>query len=106
MALQSITDITIVDDNNITIAIENPNAEFIQNFAAAWGIVFAQHVMEQEGGMNGPDRVVGTGPFIIDDAEMAEFVTSRSNPDYFLMAPDGDPFPNLDEMTSVALSER
>ncbi len=105
LALQSITDITIVDDNNITIAIENPNAEFIQNFAAAWGIVFAQHVMEQEGGMNGPDRVVGTGPFIIDDAEMAEFVTSRSNPDYFLMAPDGDPFPYLDEMTSVALSD-
>ncbi len=105
LALQSITDITIVDDNNITIEIENPNAEFIQNFAAAWGIVFAQHVMEQEGGMNGPDRVVGTGPFIIDEAEMEEFVTSRSNPDYFLMAPDGDPFPYLDEMTTVALSD-
>ena len=105
LALQSITDITIVDDNNITIEIENPNAEFIQNFAAAWGIVFAQHVMEQEGGMNGPDRVVGTGPFIIDEAEMEEFVTSRSNPDYFLTAPDGDPFPYLDEMTTVALSD-
>ena len=105
LALQSITDITIVDDNTITIEIENPNAEFIQNFAAAWGIVFAQHVMEQEGGMNGPDRVVGTGPFIIDEAEMEEFVTSRSNPDYFLDAPDGDPFPYLDEMTTVALSD-
>ena len=105
LALQSITDITIVDDNTITIEIENPNVEFIQNFAAAWGIVFAQHVMEQEGGMKGPDRVVGTGPFIIDEAEMEEFVTSRSNPDYFIDAPDGDPFPYLDEMTTVALSD-
>ena len=104
-ALLTITDITIVDDNTITIGYENTNAEFIQNFAAAWGIVLAPHVMELEGGMNGPDRVVGTGPFIIDDADMAEFVTSLRNPDYFLMAPDGDPFPYLDEMTSVALSD-
>ena len=104
-ALLTITDITIVDDNTITIAYENTNAEFIQNFAAAWGIVLAPHVMEQEGGMNGPDRVVGTGPFIIDEAEMEEFVTSRNNPDYFLNAPDGNPFPYLDKMTSVALSD-
>jgi peptide/nickel transport system substrate-binding protein len=104
-ALLTITEITIVDDDTITIAYENTNAEFIQNFAAAWGIVLAPHVMEQEGGMNGPDRVVGTGPFIIDEAEMEEFVTSRRNPEYFLTAPDGDLFPYLDEMTSVALSD-
>ncbi len=55
--------------------------------------------------MNGPDRVVGTGPFIIDEAEMEEFVTSRRNPDYFLTASDGDSFPYLDEFTSVALSD-
>ena len=104
-ALLTITDITIVDDNTITIAYENTNADFIQNFAAAWGIVLAPHVMEQEGGMNSAERVVGTGPFVLDEAEMEEFVTSRSNPDYFLIAPDGDPYPYLDEMTSVALSD-
>ena len=104
-ALLTITDITIVDDNTITIAYENTNADFIQNFAAAWGIVLAPHVMEQEGGMNSAERVVGTGPFVLEEAEMEEFVTSRSNPDYFLIAPDGDPYPYLDEMTSVALSD-
>ena len=104
-ALLTITDITIVDDNTITIAYENTNADFIQNFAAAWGIVLAPHVMEQEGGMNSAERVVGTGPFVLEEAEMEEFVTSRGNPDYFLIAPDGDPYPYLDEMTSVALSD-
>ncbi len=48
-ALKSITEITLVDDHTITIAYENTNAEFIQNFAAAWGIVLAPHVMEKKG---------------------------------------------------------
>ena len=55
--------------------------------------------------MNSAERVVGTGPFILDEAEMEEFVTSRSNPDYYLNASDGSPFPYLDSVTTVALSD-
>ncbi len=103
-ALKSITDISVAGDE-VIISYENTNADFIQNFAGAWGIVLAPHVMEQEGGMNGPDRVVGTGPFVLEEAEMEEFVRSRRNPDYFLEAPDGDSYPYLDGVTSVALSD-
>lgn len=103
-ALKTITDISIAGDQ-VIIAYESTNAELIQNFAGAWGIVLAPHVMELEGGMNSAERVVGTGPFILDEAEMEEFVTSKSNPDYYLNASDGSPFPYLDSVTTVALSD-
>ena len=94
-----------VSGQEITFKLESPNVDFLQDLASIWSIVVPEAVASQEGGINDPDRIIGTGPFSLTEAEADSFITSTKNPDYFLEAPDGDMFPYLDTMTTVAIPD-
>ena len=101
---QSVESIT-VSGQEITFKLESPNVDFLQDLASIWAIIVPEAVASQEGGINDPDRIIGTGPFMLSEAEADSFITSKKNPDYFLEAPDGDMFPYLDTLTTVAIPD-
>ena len=48
---------------------------------------------------------VGTGPFVFSDYNPDDNFVVTTNPDYWLEAPDGEPYPYLDEIEFVVQSE-
>ncbi len=101
LLLDSIT----ANGNEIEFKLQTPDVDFLQSFAGAWGIILPKHVLEMEGGLNGPDRIIGTGPYMMGEQELDSFITTPSNPDFYIDAPDGDPFPYLDSITTVSLPD-
>ena len=64
-----------------------------------------KHVLELEGGIKAPERLLGTGAFKVKDTERYSFVASEADPDYFHMAPDGDLFQLLDLVTTIQFND-
>lgn len=93
------------DGNKVVFKLANSDVDFLQNFAGAWGIILPKHVVTQEGGLNGADRIVGTGPFVMGETTLDQFMTTVRNPDFYLKAPDGSPFPYLDKVTTISLPD-
>ena len=100
-SLESIT----VDGNDVIFKIPSSDVDFIQSFAGAWGIILPKHVLEMEGGLNGADRIVGSGPYVMGETELESFITTTANPDFYMMGDDGKPLPYLDSITTISLPE-
>lgn len=93
------------DGNKVVFTLADADVDFLLNFAGAWGIILPKHVVTMEGGLNGPDRVIGTGPYMMGKTTLNEFITTERNPNFYLQAPDGSPFPYLDRVTTVSLND-
>ncbi len=93
------------DGNKVIFTLTDPDVDFLLNFAGAWGIILPKHVVSQEGGLNGADRIVGTGPFMMGETTLDQFITTVRNPEFYLSAPDGSPFPYLDKVTTISLPD-
>jgi len=101
LLLESIT----ASGDQVIFKLQSPDVDFLQNFAGAWGIILPKHVLEMEGGLNGPDRIIGSGPYVMGEQELESFITTPKNPDFYKMAPDGKPYPYLDKITTVSLPD-
>lgn len=101
----AITSVDKVDDATLKITIKSPSVDFVEDLADSWHLILPKHVLELEGGVNAPERVIGTGPFMLKKAERDNFIESERNPSYFRTTPDGKPFPYLDQVTSVAFGD-
>ena len=95
----NITGTEKLDEQTLNISLEGPNVDFLLDLADAWHIMVPEHIVQMEGGINSSERLIGTGPFVLKDAERDSFDTSEANPNYFLTAPDGNPYPYLDLVT-------
>ena len=95
----NITGTEKLDEQSLSISLEGPNVDFLLDLADAWHIIVPEHIVQMEGGINSSERLIGTGPFVLKDAERDSFDTSEANPNYFLTAPDGKPYPYLDLVT-------
>ena len=66
-----------------------------------------QHILEaNESTIPRWQDVIGTGPYKITDAEDGISVDAEKNVDYFRDAPDGSPYPYLDRVTSINVTEQ
>ena len=100
---RSITDVTAIDSETLKIDIEATNVGFLLELADPWHIMVPRHIAED--GIDAPEKVIGTGPWVIDTFERDNFVSSVPNPNYHRDAPDGSPFPYLDAITSIQFPE-
>ena len=94
-----------IDDTTFKVNLKQPSADFLLDLADGWHIMLPKHILEMEGGINSPDRLIGTGSFRVKDTERDSFVLSEANPDYFRNAPDGDPYPYLDLVTTIQFTD-
>ncbi len=99
--LESIT----ASGDQVVFKLQSADVDFLQNFAGAWGIILPKHVLEMEGGLNGPDRIIGSGPYVMGEQELEAFITTPANPNFYKIAPDGKPYPYLDKITTVSLPD-
>jgi peptide/nickel transport system substrate-binding protein len=96
---KSITDVSAVGSDSIKITIDATNVGFLLELADPWHIIVPRHIAES--GIDDGDKIVGTGPWMLDTFERDNFVKSKPNPNYHRNAPDGSPFPYLDSITSI-----
>lgn len=101
----AISNVEKIDDSTLTVRIKSPSVDFLEDLADSWHLILPKHVLELEGGVDRPERIIGTGPFKLSRAERDNFIESERNPNYFRKAPDGQPFPYLDKVTSVAFGD-
>jgi len=100
---KSITSVASVGSDQIKITIGATNVGFLLELADPWHIIVPRHIAE--GGIDSAEKVIGTGPWMVDSFERDNFVTSEPNPDYHRDAPDGSPFPYLDTITSIQIPD-
>ena len=94
-----------VDDLTMTITLTNSTSRILAALADSWHIMLPEHVLTPAGGnLSDPEQVIGTGPFMMDSYEVGNNVITIANPDYFVDAPDGNPFPLLDKITGIAFA--
>ncbi len=102
-AFRGIESVESVDDLTVRFNLASPNVDFLQELASTWAIVAPRNIAGGEGGINAADEIIGTGPFMLTDSEEDSFIRSDANRDYHLIAPDGQPFPYLDSITTVVI---
>ena len=66
------------EGNKVVFTLSDPDVDFMLNFAGAWGIILPEHVVATQG-LEGPEQIVGTGPFVIGKNTLQEFITSYSD---------------------------
>ena len=96
-----------VDDHTLRISLSAPFGDFIAESANQWHAMIPKHVLEaNENTIPRWQDLIGTGPYKVTDAEDGISVDSEKNVDYFRDAPDGDPYPYLDRVTSIVIVEQ
>ncbi len=102
-AFRGIESVEGVDDLTVRFNLASPNVDFLQELGSTWAIVAPRNIAGGEGGINASDEIIGTGPFVLADAEEDSFIRSEAYSNYHLIAPDGQPFPYLDQITTVVI---
>ncbi len=94
-----------IDEHKMSISMTNPTSRILAALADSWHIMLPEHVLAPVGGkLTDADQVIGTGAFKMEGFEVGNSVTTVANPDYFVDAPDGSPYPLLDKMTGIAFA--
>ncbi|HYF45270.1 MAG TPA: ABC transporter substrate-binding protein [Acidimicrobiales bacterium] len=105
-ALQAITGVEKVDEMAIRISMETPWVNFPVYFAAQPGYIASPTwLADVDAGQAEADEPVGTGPFVFEEYNSGDNFLMSRNPDYWLEAPDGQPYPYLDEIEFVVQEE-
>ncbi len=105
-ALQAITDVTKVDDMSVLITTETPWVDLPVYFAGQPGYIASPTWLAAvDDGSAEATEPVGTGPFVFAEYHPGNNFRMTANPDYWLEAPDGQPYPYLDEIEFVVQEE-
>jgi peptide/nickel transport system substrate-binding protein len=105
-ALQAITDVERIDQMSIRITTETPWTNFPLYFAAQPGYVASPTWLAAvDAGEAEETEPVGTGPFVFAEYSPGSTFRMTRNEDYWLEAPDGEPYPYLDEIEFVVQEE-
>ncbi len=94
---QNLTDVAVVDDMTVKVTTEKPWVAFPAYLFASGrlGIMAQSQLDDQE---SCDRKLVGTGPFKQKSWRVNQEFVAEKNPDYWQEAPDGKPYPYLDEI--------
>jgi peptide/nickel transport system substrate-binding protein len=94
-----------LDAQTLKITMKSPTSRILAALADSWHIILPKHVLEPAGGvLSQPEQVIGTGAFKMEDWVVGNSVVTVANPDYFVDAPDGSPYPFLDKITGISFA--
>ncbi|MGM9661902.1 MAG: ABC transporter substrate-binding protein [Oscillospiraceae bacterium] len=90
-AYKYLEDVEIVDDYTVIYHFSQADASLLSTMCSGnYGGIFAKHAYEKYGDEYGtsPDKIVGTGAYVVTDWEENVSVTFEAREDYFMGAPD------------------
>lgn len=101
-----VDDMEKIDDLTMKIITTKPTSRILPALADSWHIMLPKHIVDVgDGKLTQPDQVIGTGAFKLTSWEVGNSVVTERNPDYFVDAPDGSPYPLLDKLTGIAFAD-
>ena len=96
-SLSNVASIEALDESTVQITLAEESAEFLAGLALFSNAIFPQAAYEAAGT---PEeffkKPIGTGPFMVEDWVVGEYMDLKANPDYWEMGEDGQPLPYLD----------
>ncbi len=105
-SLANTESIEAVDESTVQITLAEKSAEFLAGLALFSNGIFPQAAYEAAGS---PEeffkKPIGTGPFMVDDWVVGEYIVLKKNPNYWEMGEDGQPLPYLDEVRLTQVPE-
>jgi peptide/nickel transport system substrate-binding protein len=105
-ALKAINDVEKVDAMTVKITTDTPWVNFPVYFAAQPGYVASPTWLAAvDDGTAEATEPVGTGPFEFAEYNAGDNFRMTKNPNYWLLAPDGEPYPYLDEINFIVQEE-
>ncbi len=96
------------DGENVKITLKEQSSEFLSDMALFSNEIVPQKAVEAAGKdgdtYNFFKKPIGTGPFMVTDWVVGDYMTLKKNPNYWEMGADGQPLPYLDgvEIKQVA----
>lgn len=106
-SLANAKEIEAVDEDSLTITLAEESAEFLAGLALFSNGIFPKDAFEAAGSAEEffQNVHIGTGPFMIDDWVVGEYMVLKKNPYYWEMGEDGEPLPYLDEVRMTQVPE-
>lgn len=80
--LTMVDSIEAVDEHTVVFRLQHSYPAFLDILATGWMLVLPKHVLEQPGGLT--DKVVGTGPFMLDRYRPGVSIDLIRNPNYHI----------------------
>ena len=85
ISFATIDSIETPNDTTVTIKTKAPTAPFLDFLGGAFGSIISQTLVDQSTDeMNSPDKLIGSGPFVLQNFTPLKTVQVRKNPDWFL----------------------
>ena len=105
-AIQAVNNVEKIDDMSVVISTDTPWVDFPVYFAAQPGYVASPTWLAAvDAGTAEATEPVGTGPFVFAEYNPGDNFRMTKNEDYWLEAPDGQPYPYLDELEFLVQEE-
>jgi len=106
-SLANVDTIEAIDESTVEITLKEASAQFLSGLALFSNGIFPKDAFEaaespEEFFLNTP---IGTGPFMVGDWLVGEFMVLEKNPYYWEEGEDGEPLPYLDEVRLVQVGE-
>lgn len=102
--LAEATGIDKVDDTTVKITLKTKVASFLPRMAINNNAIFPKEEIDKVG-QNEFTQPIGTGPFVVKEWVRNDHLTLDKNPNYWEMAPDGKPYPYLDQLVFKQVGE-
>jgi len=105
-AIQAVNNVEKIDDMSVLISVDTPWVNFPVYFAAQPGYVASPTWLAAvDADPTLATEPVGTGPFVFAEYNPGDNFRMTRNEDYWLEAPDGQPYPYLDELEFLVQEE-
>ncbi|MGB6837714.1 MAG: ABC transporter substrate-binding protein, partial [Dehalococcoidia bacterium] len=80
---ESVDKIELIDDLTLRITTKGPIAAFINYLADRNAAIVPKELVDENDDMNHPDKMIGSGPFILDELKAVQHVKCSRNPEWF-----------------------
>jgi peptide/nickel transport system substrate-binding protein len=90
--LKNIDTVTVKDDKTVVVVTKTPWVAF-PNYLTELGMMAQSQIDDEE---SCASKLVGTGPFKLASWTPDQELLTQRNPDYWQIAPDGEPYPYAD----------
>ena len=102
--LAEVTGMDKVDDATVRLTLGSKVASFLPRLAINPNAIFPKEEIDKVG-KDEFTQPIGTGPFMVKEWTRNDHLTLDKNPSYWELAPDGKPYPYLDQLVFKQVGE-